>query len=386
MGDKTPSPFAMNNNIIIEQAEQLQQAIEEFNSSISMARSIGGKVGVGIESYGLSAAVEDVAVAQKKNIFRRLLDFFTSMWERLKEWANKRMEKNRKARKAKDVSEDIKEELKVTPEEKKKADFTGPPQQYGERKFNKDATKLIEALTADTLKQLSSREFVNEHCKPLVASFAAMTAIDQDKTELMEVVVRFVNTFRDAVRKLSSAVEQVKNNSATATNHVNSLMDSLEALKTHGQKMLEEARVAAQYEPASIFEILQLASSTRTINLAVTWLEESALDRQLEDIEADLQPLINVFKEFADADTASTDFAGQASPQVLSNIVHAPAQLMAAAGRLDTVRTIVIPNTEINLRAIVAKAVKIASGDKNIIGISDAVRCSVLVQLEAKYG
>lgn len=372
----------MTTDLIIEQAEQLQSAIEDYNRSLSLARSVALPArSVALESYSLKVALEAEVEQKRKGIFARLLDFFKSLWDRWISWADKRIKRFKDARTAKDQTEEVSKDLSPTKEERDSVKAASG--KVAENLHRDSHDKLVTALANEAFDLIKSPEFLQQHFKTVMSDYAVFcAAYKQSEYKVLEMTVRLLNTLRNTIKLLQATVDHAKRGRTQVQSMAEQLSDSVQSLTQQGRALAEEVQRASTYQPEHLLEIFTAILDKRYAGVINAQFEDNKIQIELDIMASEIEPLIDVFNEIKQSDPDNLHGVAASiydlTPATLSMITSAPAHLMGAAGRIDTIRTQVVPATTINARAVVRKAISVASQGKTIHGIADSAALLVM--------
>lgn len=378
-------------NTLIQKSEALALALEEFNSSATLSRSMSAVLSPSLECFSVRPALEDDTSATRKNVFVRIYDFLKGLWDRLMVWVKETHKKHQERAKAAHNAATTRESMKTDPEEVKAASdqMSGASQADAQANLEEKSGQLMKALLGDAEKLMTDEAFFTSNFASLAKEYGMYCTLRADPNKIFDLVARVNTGIADCAKRLEHAVQHTKNGRQQAATVIEQLFERVQVL-IKDSRALMEATDALQETPAkNLHELLTAATDNRFIGTLVTLFEENKNLDTISEIELSMEPLLNVFRQISESDPDS--LSGVAAdiyainPNFITKLTQTPAFMMSAAGRVDTIRSRVIPASGIPVDRIAAKAVEVASGGKSVANLNKAVTLLLLNSLENRY-
>lgn len=378
-------------NTLIQKSQALELALEEFNSSAVLARSMSAVLSPALESFSVRPALEDDTTATRKNVFVRIYDFLKGLWERLLGWIKETNEKHKARAAASHNAAKTRESMKTEPEEVKAAVDKMNDATSAEAKDNLEekSGKLMKALLSDAEKLMTDEAFLSTNFPSIVKEYGMYCTLRANSNAIFDLVARVNTGIADCAKRLEHAVQHTKNGRQQAATVIEQLFERVQVLIKDSRDLMTAVDELQEAPAKSVHELLTAAVDTRFINSLIALFEENKNLDTIAEIESDIEPLLSVFRQIADADPAS--LSGVAAdiyaidPNLITKLTQTPAYMMSAAGRVDTVRSRFVPASGISVDRIAAKAVEVASGGKNVTNMNKEVTLILISILEKRY-
>lgn len=399
-------------NILLTKADAVTHALEEYKTACSMSKSMSAVLSPALEGFGVRPGLEEEVVEKRKNVFVRIYDFFKSLFQRIAAWIEKRREKGREMWRAKENKEATEASMDVDPSEvqeavKKAQDIdvsdleratnevinklaAKKAQQESRERQSDAAMKFMSALVSDAEKLLQDKEFLNTHFAAMAKDYSGYYTLHSGSSnDFLNKIVHLNTTFKTCASRLEHAIGHAKNGRPQAAQLIDQLLEQVSGAIAESREILESFGKVETVEIPSVHAILEAAVDDKLIGVIITQLEDNGHEKIFERIENEMEPLLAVFKEIAESDPSSLSGTATAIQEIgvdrLNTLAQTPVYLMAISGRINTLGTMIIPSSPIDVRKIAQKAISVASNGKNIIAINEAATLSLLSILKNRY-
>lgn len=340
--------------------------------------------------------LEEEVVEKRKNVFVRIYDFLKSLFQRIAGWIEKRREKGRQEWRAKEGYEETKQSMDVEPsvvaEAKEKV------KTFDAEKFKREVTgrqedsamKLMDSLVTEAQKFMTSKEFLQTHFAGMAKDYAGYYALrDGSSNDFLNKIVRLNSTFNACAARLEHAIDHTKNGRQQAVQLIDQLLEQVSGAIAESRELLEQFGKNENVDIPNIHSLLEAATDERLVGAVIAQFEGNGHDKVFERIEDHMEPLLAVFKQVAEADPSELSGVAASIQDIgverLNALAQMPVYLMSISGRIDTLRTIIIPSSSIDIRRIAAKAVEVAAGGVNIAVINEAATFALLEIFKNRY-